>query len=67
MQTLEKAFRFKRRKDKEELQKPLPGQPAPEPQKPGPQVDGENTVFMAKQQAEQKVENAIIIDNSSNE
>jgi hypothetical protein len=65
LQTIEKAFRFKRRKEKEELMKPLPGQPANVV--PLPQQDGENTVMISKQQAEQKFENAILIDNMSRE
>jgi hypothetical protein len=63
MRTIEKAFRLKRRKEKEELMKPLPGQPATAV--PLPPQDGENTVMFSKQQAEQKIENAIIIDNMS--
>jgi Transposase domain (DUF772) len=63
MRTIEKAFRLKRRKEKEELMKPLPGQPVTAV--PLPPQDGENTVMFSKQQAEQKIENAIIIDNMS--
>jgi hypothetical protein len=65
MQTIEKAFRLKRRKEKEELMKPLPGQPVTAV--PVPPQDGENTVMISKQQAEQKIENAILIDNMSRE
>lgn len=61
--TIEKALRLKRRKEKEELMKPLPGQPATAA--PGAIQDGENTIMLSKQQAEQKVDNAIIIDNMS--
>jgi hypothetical protein len=64
METLEKAFRFKRRKDKEDLAKPLAGQPVTAAPLTSTD-DGENTVIISKKQAEQKVENAIIIDNLS--
>jgi hypothetical protein len=67
MATLEKAFRFKRRKDKEELAKPLPGQPLTAVPLTGAAEDGSNTVIISRKQAEQKIENAIIIDNLSKE
>lgn len=63
LQTIEKAFRLKRRKEKEELMQPLPGQPVTAV--PGVVQDGEHTVLFSKQQAQQKVENAIIVDNMS--
>ena len=63
-QTIEKAFRLKRRKDKEEMAKPLPGQP--EPAVKPPIVEGDSTIFFAKKQAEQKVENAILLDQPTN-
>src|SRR6185436_5392136 len=66
METLERAFRFKRRKDKEDMAKPLPGQPVTAAPIPNA-VDGENTGMISRKQAEQKVENAIIIDNLSKE
>ena len=67
METLERAFRFKRRKDKEELAKPLPGQPVTAAPLRSATEDGEHTVIISKKQAEQKIENAIIIDNLSKE
>jgi hypothetical protein len=67
MATLEKAFRLKRRKDKEEMAKPLPGQPVTARPVPSTADDGENTVMISKKQAEQKIENAIIIDGLSKE
>jgi hypothetical protein len=67
MATLEKAFRLKRRKDKEEMAKPLPGQPVTAMPAASTADDGEHTVMISKKQAEQKIENAIIIDNLSKE
>ena len=67
MATLEKAFRLKRRKDKEEMAKPLPGQPVTAIPGASTADDGEHTVMISKKQAEQKIENAIIIDNLSKE
>jgi hypothetical protein len=62
LDTLAKAFRLKRRKDKQEIMAPLPGQPAPQ-QPPAPVADSENSTVIARAQAESKVENAIIIDS----
>lgn len=60
--TLEKAFGFLRRKEKAELMKPLPGQPAA-----APVTDpaGESTVLYAKHQAEDRVQQAAFVDNMS--
>ena len=48
METLERAFRFKRRKDKEELAKPLPGQPITAAPVSCGVEDGEHTVMISK-------------------
>jgi len=62
--TLEKAFGFMRRKEKQALQKPLAGQPA------NPQSSkslGDSTVLMAHKQAEQRLDEAAFTDNMSKE
>ncbi len=62
--TLEKAFGFLRRKEKAEIQQPLPGQPAhPQPA----QSPGDSTVLLAHKQAEQRLDEAAFIDNMSKE
>ena len=60
--TLEKAFGFLRRKEKAELMKPLPGQPAVAPLT---SPVGESTVMYAKHQAEDRVQQAAFVDNMS--
>jgi len=60
--TLEKAFGFLRRKEKAELMKPLPGQPA---LPPVTDPAGESTVMYAKHQAEDRVQQASFVDNMS--
>ncbi len=60
--TLEKAFGFLRRKEKAELMKPLPGQPAAAPLA-GPA--GESTVLYARGQAQERVQQAAFVDNMS--
>lgn len=62
--TLEKAFGFLRRKEKAELMKPLPGQPAAAPLA-GP--GGESTVLYARGQAHERVQQATFVDNMSKE
>ena len=60
--TLERAFRFLRRKSAQETQQPLPGQPATA----APSADpGESTVTVARKQAEQTLDRAAFIDNMS--
>ena len=63
--TLEKAFGFLRKKEKKELEQPLPGQP-PNPQVPsnGP---GDSTVMLLHKKAEQRLDEAAFIDNMSKE
>jgi hypothetical protein len=60
--TLEKAFGFLRRKEKAELMKPLPGQPAAaritDPA-------GESTVMFAQDQAKERLQQAAFVDNMS--
>jgi hypothetical protein len=60
--TLEKAFGFLRRKEKADLMKPLPGQPAAVP--PTSQA-GESTVMYAREQAKERVQQAAFVDNMS--
>ena len=62
MNTLEKAFRFLRKKSAREIQQPLPGQPATPVTPAGP---GESTVTVARKQAEQTLDRAAFIDNMS--
>ena len=63
-QTLEKAFGLLRRKQKADLMKPLPGQPAV----PAAQVAlGESTMCYVRHQAEERVQQASFIDNMSKE
>ena len=63
-QTLEKAFGFLRKKQKADLMKPLPGQPAV----PASQVTlGDSTVSFVRHEAEERVQQASFIDNMSKE
>ena len=63
-QTLEKAFGFLRKKQKADLMKPLPGQPAVPPT----QVTlGDSTVSFVRHEAEERVQEASFIDNMSKE
>jgi hypothetical protein len=60
--TLEKAFGFLRRKEKAELMKPLPGQPA------SARINdpaGESTVMFAQDQAKERLQQASFVDNMS--
>ena len=58
--TLEKAFRFLRKKEKPEL-KPLPGQPPTSTKPP----EGESTVTFARREAEKRLDEAAFVDNMS--
>jgi hypothetical protein len=60
--TLEKAFGFLRRKEKADLMKPLPGQPAVAAVS-GPV--GDSTVLYARDQAQERVQQAAFVDNMS--
>jgi len=62
--TLERAFGFLRRKEKAELMKPLPGQPATPLPSGAP---GESTVMYARNQAADRVQEATFVDNMSKE
>ncbi len=62
--TLERAFGLLRRKEKNELLKPLPGQPA---QPAASDQLGESTVIIAKEQAAERVQQAAFVDNMSKE
>jgi hypothetical protein len=59
--TLEKAFRFMRKKQKREVQ-PLPGQPVV-PQ--GEEPTGDSTVTFVRREAEKRLNEAAFIDNMS--
>ena len=60
--TLEKAYRFKRRKEKEAMHVAPPGQPVPETSNPLIARDGEETVFLTRSQADRRVKKAITND-----
>ena len=60
--TLEKAFGFLRRKEKAELMEPLPGQPVAAPLTG---LVGESTVLYARNQAQERVQQAAFVDNMS--
>jgi len=62
--TLEKAFGFMRKKEKAEIQKPLPGQPSNV--KPSSTL-GDSTVLLAHKKAEERLDEAAFIDNMSKE
>ena len=62
--TLEKAFRFLRKKSAREIQTPLPDQPVAVPPANAP---GESTVKVARNQAQETLDRAAFIDNMSKE
>lgn len=61
--TLEKAFRFMRRREKQKMH-PLPGQPVAPIQDP---PTGESTVLYSRQEAQKRLDEAAFIDNMSKE
>lgn len=58
--TLAKAFSFMRKKQKADIQQPLPGQAANA--EPG-QASGDSTILIVKKQAEQRLDEAAFTDN----